>query len=145
VYIIIEQEMFQMKKVEIFDPAMCCSTRVCGPSVDPELTRIASAVYSLEQKKFDVIRYNLANDPGAFTDNKEVNQVLHEKGADALTVTLLDNVVMKVGHYPTNEELAEWFNVKSDELEQKPKVVVPIDFDYIGVNYCVSIICFLRI
>lgn len=118
-----------MKKVEIFDPAMCCSTGVCGPSVDPELTRVASAVYSLEQKKFDVIRYNLANDPGAFTDNKEVNQVLHEKGADALPVTLLDNVVMKIGHYPTNEELAEWFDVKSDELEQKPKVVVPIDFD----------------
>lgn len=39
-----------MKKVEIFDPAMCCSTGVCGPSVDPELTRVASALYSLEKK-----------------------------------------------------------------------------------------------
>jgi len=39
-----------MKKVEIFDPAKCCSTGVCGPSVDPDLTRVASAVYSLEQK-----------------------------------------------------------------------------------------------
>ena len=38
-----------MTKVEIFDPAMCCSTGVCGPSVDPELTRVASAVYSLER------------------------------------------------------------------------------------------------
>ena len=27
-----------MNKIEIFDPAMCCSTGVCGPSVDPELT-----------------------------------------------------------------------------------------------------------
>ena len=25
-----------MKKIEIFDPAMCCSTGVCGPSVNPE-------------------------------------------------------------------------------------------------------------
>jgi hypothetical protein len=23
-----------MSKVEIFDPALCCSTGVCGPSVD---------------------------------------------------------------------------------------------------------------
>jgi len=118
-----------MKKVEIFDPAMCCSTGVCGPSVDPELTRVSSAVYSLEQKNFDVTRYNLADAPGAFSDNKEVNQVLQEKGADALPITLLDNIVMKVGHYPTNEELAKWLDVQADELGQKPKVSVPIDFD----------------
>ncbi len=29
-----------MKKVENFDPAMCCSTGVCGPSLDPELIGI---------------------------------------------------------------------------------------------------------
>ena len=47
-----------MKKVEIFDPAMCCSTGVCGPGVDPELTRVASAVYSLRTKRnFDIKRY----------------------------------------------------------------------------------------
>ncbi|MFD1362831.1 arsenite efflux transporter metallochaperone ArsD [Lentibacillus salinarum] len=118
-----------MKKVEIFDPAMCCSTGVCGPSVDPDLTRVASAVYSLEQKSFDVTRYNLANDPAAFTDNKEVNQVLHEKGADALPITLLNNEVVKVGNYPTNDELAKWLDVKADELQQKPRVAVPIDFN----------------
>src|SRR5699024_3901564 len=111
------------------DPAVCCSTGVWGPSVDPDLTRIACAVCSLEQKTFDVRRYKLATDRGACTDNREVTEALHQTGADALPGTLLDNVVMKVGHDPTNEELAEWFNVKSDELEQKPKVVVPIDFD----------------
>jgi len=52
-----------MKKVEIFDPAMCCSTGVCGPSVDPELTRVAAAVYSLEKKGFDIKRYQLTSDP----------------------------------------------------------------------------------
>ncbi|MBK5481851.1 arsenic metallochaperone ArsD family protein [Peribacillus sp. TH16] len=35
-----------MMKVENFDPSMCCSTGVCRPSIDPELTRVASAVYS---------------------------------------------------------------------------------------------------
>lgn len=118
-----------MKKIEIFDPAMCCSTGVCGPSVDPELTRVASAVYSLEQKKFDITRYNLANDPGAFADNEAVNQILHEKGPDALPVTLLNGEVIKTGTYPSNEELAEWLDVKADELQQKPRVSVPVKFD----------------
>ncbi|MFD1926470.1 arsenite efflux transporter metallochaperone ArsD [Sporosarcina siberiensis] len=118
-----------MKKVEIFDPAMCCSTGVCGPGVDPELTRVASAVYSLEQKKFDITRYNLGNDPGAFVDNEVVNKVLLEKGPDALPLILVNNEVVKVGAYPTNEELAGWLNVKTAELQEKPRVRVSVKFD----------------
>ena len=114
-------------KVEIFDPAMCCSTGVCGPSVDPELTRVASAVYSLKKKGFDVKRYNLANEPGVFTENSEITKILNEKGPGALPVTLVNNQITKVGEYPTNEELSEWFGVKTDELKEKPKVKLSID------------------
>lgn len=39
-----------MKKIEIFDPAMCCSTGVCGPSVNPELIRVAAVVENLKKK-----------------------------------------------------------------------------------------------
>ena len=28
-----------MKRVQVFDPPMCCSTGVCGPSADPALAR----------------------------------------------------------------------------------------------------------
>lgn len=118
-----------MKKVEIFDPAMCCSTGVCGPGVDPELTRVASAVYSLEKKKFDITRYNLANDPGVFVDNEVVNKVLIEKGPDALPLILVNNEVVKVGAYPTNEELSEWLDVETAELQEKPRVRVSVKFD----------------
>jgi hypothetical protein len=115
-----------MRKVEIFDPAMCCSTGVCGPAVDPELTRVASAVYSLEKKEYSIKRYNLANDPGAFADNDVVNHILHEKGPDALPVTLVDNEPVKIGTYPTNEEMAEWFGVGTEELKEKPRVRLSI-------------------
>lgn len=118
-----------MKRVEIFDPVMCCSTGVCGPSVDPELTRVASAVYSLSQKGYSVTRYNLANDPGAFTDNQAINQLLHEKGPDVLPLTLMDGEIVKKGRYPTNEELATWFNLKQDELTQKPKARLSINLN----------------
>lgn len=109
-----------MKKIEIFDPAMCCSTGVCGPSVNPELTRVASAVYSLEKKGFNISRYQLTNDPDKFADNEEINRVFIEKGPNALPVILVDGQVEKVGNYPTNEEFAKWFGVKVEELNEKP-------------------------
>lgn len=84
-----------MKKVEIFDPAMCCSTGVCGPSVDPELTRVASAVFALKKKGFDITRYNLTSEPDKFVDQAEVNKILMSKGPDALPVVLVNGVVEK--------------------------------------------------
>jgi hypothetical protein len=117
-----------MKKIEIFDPAMCCSTGVCGPVVDPNLTRIASAVYSLEKKGFHVARYNLANDPSAFVENQTVNRMLAERGPEALPLVLVDNEVAKVAAYPTNDELAEWFGTSPAELQEKPRVRVSVNF-----------------
>lgn len=118
-----------MSKLQIFDPAMCCSTGVCGPSVDPDLVRMASAVYSLEQRGFDVTRYNLANDPGQFADNEKINQILQEKGPDVLPVTLLDDKVVKELSYPSNEELSNWLKVDLEELKDKPKASVTIEID----------------
>lgn len=117
-----------MKKVEIFDPAMCCSTGVCGPVVDPELTRMTSAVYSLEKKGFKIARFNLANDPSAFVENGTVNQALVEKGPEALPLVLVDGEIAKVAQYPTNEELAEWFETTPAELQGKPRVRVSVNF-----------------
>ena len=110
-----------MTKVEIFDPAMCCSTGVCGPSVDPELTRVASAVYSLEQKGFNIKRYQLTSDPDKFAENEEITRAFKEKGPDVLPVVLVNDKVVKVGTYPTNEEFAQWFEVQPEELTEKPK------------------------
>src|SRR5699024_6681320 len=123
------RRMLIMKKVEIFDPAMCCSTGVCGPSVDPELTRIASAVYSLEQKKFDITRYNLGNDQGAYVDNEIVNKVFLANRPTLVPLMRLHYEIVRVGAYPTNEELAEWLNVGLAELKVIPRVRVSIKFD----------------
>jgi Arsenical resistance operon protein ArsD len=110
-----------MTKVEIFDPAMCCSTGVCGPSVDPELTRMASTVYSLEKKGFDIKRYQLTSNPEKFAENDEITRIFLEKGPEALPNVLLNDKAVKVGSYPTNEEFAQWFDVKLEDLTKKPK------------------------
>lgn len=116
-----------MSKIEIFDPAMCCPTGVCGPSVDPELTRVATAIFSLEKLGKDITRYNLANEPDPFIQNTEVNKLLNEKGPDCLPIVIVNSVVTKVGEYPTNEELAAWVGVDVKELTpQKPKTSLNI-------------------
>jgi hypothetical protein len=111
-----------MSNVEIFDPAMCCATGVCGPSVDPELVRVATAIFLLEQKGYSIKRYNLGFEPAMFVENKEVNKTLNEQGPDSLPITLVEGKIAKIGAYPTNEEFAEWFGVKAEELIKQTKV-----------------------
>ena len=84
-----------MSKVEILDPAMCCSTGVCGPGVDPELLRMATIISNLQKAGKDIKRHNLSEEPQIYVDNKAVNQVLMNEGVYALPVTLVDGKVVK--------------------------------------------------
>ncbi|WP_102347602.1 arsenite efflux transporter metallochaperone ArsD [Bacillus sp. Marseille-P3661] len=108
-----------MKSLEVFDPAMCCPTGVCGPSVDPELARVASALFLLESKGLRIKRYNLGSEPSAFIENEAVSNLLNEKGPDVLPIVLLDGKVVKDEKYPSNEELAQWFELDISELSAK--------------------------
>lgn len=108
-----------MKKVEIFDPAMCCSTGVCGPSIDPELMRIATIVSSLSEKGIDITRYGLSDKPQAFIANKTVSDLLQAEGVEVLPITLLDNAVVKTKAYPTDAELSEWLDIKIKIAEKE--------------------------
>lgn len=116
-----------MRKVEIFDPALCCATGVCGPSVDPELIRVATVIFLIEKKGYNIKRYNLGFEPAIFVENKEVNKVLHEKGPDSLPVTLVEGQIVKIGAYPTNDEFVDWFGVQVEELSEKPKPRLTIE------------------
>lgn len=97
-----------MKSIEIFDPAMCCSTGLCGPSVDKNLLRMATLLDALKNMGIEVKRHNLSSEPQAFTRNKTISQLLRDKGTDILPVTLLDGKVAVTGHYPTTAQMSEW-------------------------------------
>jgi len=101
-----------MKKIEIFDPAMCCSTGVCGPSIDPELMRVATVISNLKEKGITISRHGLASEPQDFINNKVISDILQKEGADVLPVTLVDGVITKTKEYPTNEELSNWLNIE---------------------------------
>jgi arsenite methyltransferase len=55
-----------MTVLQVFDPPMCCSSGVCGPSVDPRLPRFAADLDWLRNQGVQVERFNLAHQPQAF-------------------------------------------------------------------------------
>lgn len=110
-----------MKKMQIFEKAMCCSTGLCGVGVDPELLRVSTVLNALKKNGVEVQRFNLSSSPQEFVDNKVVNNFIKEKGIDDLPVTILDGEIVLVGRYPTNEELMKFLNVEVSFLGEKPK------------------------
>jgi hypothetical protein len=92
--------------IQIFDPAMCCSTGVCGPEVDPKLAQFAADLDCLKSAGVIVQRYNLSQNPGAFVENELVRSTLADKGEAALPLILANGKVAVVGRYPDGKEMA---------------------------------------
>ena len=105
-----------MKKMIIYEPAMCCSTGLCGVSIDPELLRIATVLNNLSKNGLPVVRYNLSSSPRKFTENRTVKQLINTQGVRCLPITIVDNEVVKMKQYPSNEEIAKFLEVSEDYL-----------------------------
>ena len=97
-----------MTTVEIFDPAMCCSTGVCGTEVDPTLSRFASDLDWLSAQGAAVTRATLSQEPGKFVTTEPVRAALETSGTDALPAVVVDGVLVSSGRYPSREELTAW-------------------------------------
>lgn len=94
-------------KIEIYDPAMCCSTGVCGPGVDPELVRIQEALRQVQKhaSEVQVQRYGLSAEPQAFVANTSVAELLKSEGPECLPLVYIDGILICKGSYPTNEQI----------------------------------------
>lgn len=100
-------------KIEVFDPAMCCSTGVCGPSVDPALAAFAGDLDWLAEHGVQVRRFNLGQEPGAFVANHDVKTLLEAEGEAGLPAVFTDGELRSSGRFPTRGELASWAGVES--------------------------------
>jgi Arsenical resistance operon protein ArsD len=98
--------------IHVYDPPMCCSTGVCGPSVDPELARFAADLQWAQNQGATVERFNLAQQPGAFAENTTVRSALQEHGNGCLPLVLVNNAVVLMGSYPSREQIASWLGVE---------------------------------
>lgn len=69
-----------MKTLTVFDPAMCCSTGVCGSDVDQVLVDFSADVQWLKSRGVQVERYNLAQQPMSFVQNEKAKAFLRLPG-----------------------------------------------------------------
>lgn len=111
-----------MPHLDVFDPPMCCSTGVCGPSVDPLLAAFAADVDWLTSKGVSVSRYNLAQDPQAFVSHPLVNEMLQREGDACLPLLLMNGEVVGRGAYPRRQELARLTGLEASASTAKPAI-----------------------
>lgn len=104
--------------VTVFDPALCCSTGVCGPSVDPALVEFARDVRWLEGQGVTVRRFGLTSEPAAFAENGRVQGLLAAFGTSALPAVLVNDEIIGYGRYPTREELETVIRVLEEPRPQ---------------------------
>ncbi|HCF7233613.1 TPA: arsenite efflux transporter metallochaperone ArsD [Pseudomonas aeruginosa] len=104
-----------MPNIQIFDPALCCSTGVCGVEVDQNLVSFSADVDWARQNGAQVERFNLAQQPLAFAENPTVKGFLQRSGQEALPLVLVDGEVALAGRYPNRSELTRWAGIEVPE------------------------------
>ena len=111
-----------MKTLEIFDPAMCCSTGVCGVEVDPVLVQFAADLQWLAEHGVGVKRYNLSQEPQAFAGNPDIVKEM-EAGMDRLPILRVDGHIVSTGMYSSRAQLAQKLGIALTTAE-KPHIEV---------------------
>ena len=104
-----------MSLVQVYDPPMCCPTGVCGPSVDPELVRMARDLGWLKSRGVTVERFNLAQEPKAFVENPEILAALNAEDAEALPIVIVDGTVVSRKSYPSHDDFVALLDLGAAE------------------------------
>jgi Arsenical resistance operon protein ArsD len=91
--------------VQIFDPPMCCPTGLCGPTLDQTLLDVNEMILALQSQGIRVERYQMTSHPQAFLNNPEVMKLVREQQMAALPITTVNGRVIKIGAYPTLDEI----------------------------------------
>jgi hypothetical protein len=105
-----EQQLKQLVDVEIFDPPMCCPTGLCGPTIDQILLDVSEMIAKLQSEGYQVERYQMSTNPGAFVSNAEVMKLIREKQMAALPIIVIRGQILKEGGYPKLAEIKEKLN-----------------------------------
>lgn len=100
-----------MSKIEVFDPALCCSSGVCGTEVDQQLVTFSADVEWVKQQGAQIERFNLAQQPMSFVENATVKRFLEDSGQEGLPLVLLDGKTVLSGRYPDRCELTAWLGI----------------------------------
>lgn len=131
------QKETNVTAVRVFDPPMCCSTGVCGPSVDPQLVRFAADLDWLRNQGVAVERFNLAQEPGAFAEDAAVRAALEQDGETALPLVKVGDEIKSAGVYPSRDELAKWAGLQAAE----PSIVTDAVAELVAIGAAIASNC----
>ena len=110
-----------MTTIQIFDPALCCSSGVCGVETDQQLVGFAADFDWAKIQGAQIERFNLAQEPMAFAENAVVKEFLERSGTGGLPLILVDGAVVLAGRYPQRAELARWAGIATESgADAKP-------------------------
>jgi hypothetical protein len=100
-----------MTTIQVFDPALCCSTGVCGTDVDQALVTFSADAAWAKEQGATIERFNLAQQPLVFAQMPPVKAFLERSGEEALPLILVDGQVALAGRYPNRAELGRWAGI----------------------------------
>ena len=103
--------MQQTNKIIIYENAMCCSSGVCGPSPDQTLIGLQDTLDNITKSGVVVERYSITQNPKKFMENLQIIKLIQEQQLKVLPITMLNGNVIKVGSYPTKDELQVSLNL----------------------------------
>ncbi len=107
-----------LKVLKVYDPAMCCSSGVCGAEVDPALAEFAALLNAIDKSgEVKVERYNLSQQPKAFVDNHKVKDILSEGKTEVLPLIFVDNDLVFKSAYPSREELLKALGLSDAQIQ----------------------------
>lgn len=95
-----------MSALNIYDPAQCCSSGVCGPDGVDELAQFAATLEWLKQRGIAVSRFNLGHQPEAFAGDPMIRGTMKHDGIGCLPLIVADGKIVSKGRYPGRDELA---------------------------------------
>jgi len=94
-----------MPRIRVYDPAMCCSTGVCGPDADDELAQFAAALDKAKKSGHAVDRFTLGHQPEEYVKNPVIKGLLESEGIDCLPVVFVGDEIVAKGGYPSRAAL----------------------------------------
>lgn len=109
-------------KLEIFEPAMCCPTGLCGVEVDQTLVQFNADLQWVQAQGVDIGRYNLSQNPQAFAANAAVLAEM-QADMDRLPILMVDGHIVSTGIYPSRAQLAQKLKLNPDR-GSKPRIPI---------------------
>lgn len=94
-------------KIEIFEPDKLSSIAINRQKEDKNLAQINENIKILKSEFDDlqVERYEIKENSKEFMDNSIILQFLKQYGQKVLPITIMDDRIIKIGDYPSLEDI----------------------------------------